>query len=262
MKNAVLLLLPCIVFFTGCSKKNSSDGTRSGGTKLHRVLTEGKLSLEYTYNAGGFVTRQTFYTIGNKKSSETVYSYDASNKLVKTESFIDVSSSSTAQQLAYSYTEYSYGTDARLNEERTFVNNGAQSELRSIITPAYDAAGRIVSRLQQLNNKPINLYTYEYNNQGNIIKQETYRYDSTTRILGFRTTYEHDDKNNPYINLSVMPFSVNRNNIIKSTTTNYNLTPGTPVVTTSETLIKKYNANHLPLEVVEHGTVHFTYEYR
>lgn len=261
MKITAILLL-CIFLFAGCSKdRNSADNT-SGGVKLYRVMSQGKLGQEYAYNTAGYVTRQTFYFSPDKKSSETIYLYDTGNRLIKTESFIDVSSSTSTQQLIHSYTEYKYGTDGKLSEERTYTKNGALSELRSVITPTYDADGRIVSRVQLVDSKPVNLYTYKYNARGNITEQESYKYDGNIRTLGFRMTYEHDNKNNPYINLGVLPFSVNRNNITRATTTNYNITPGNPVVTTSETIYKKYNSHQLPLEVVEHGTVTFTYEYR
>jgi hypothetical protein len=106
------------------------------------------------------------------------------------------------------------------------------------------------------------LYKYEYDQKGNIIAQESYRYEGTTQILGFRTTYEHDDKHNPYINLLVLPYSVNKNNITKHITTNHNLTPGTPVVTTALTVYKSYNSAGLPVEVFEEGAGTFVYEYK
>lgn len=229
---------------------------------MYRVLSDGKVIQEFDYNSDGMVTRQTFYGFADKKSSETIYLYNPNKKLVKTESFFDVSASMMTQQLTYGYSEYKYGNDGRLSEERTYSKNGSQSELRSVIVPTYDANGRAVNRFQSLDNKPFNLYKYEYDNKGNVIVQESYRYEGATPILGFRSIYEHDNKKNPYVGLIVIPFSVNRNNIIKHTTTNYNLTPGTPVVTTTQTVYKKYNANDLPVEVVEYGTSTFIYQYK
>jgi hypothetical protein len=150
-----------------------------------------------------------------------------------------------------------------VNQTKTYSKNGSLSELRSIIVPTYDAQGRVISILQSsVDNKPANLYKYEYDQKGNIVAQESYRYEGGTQILGFRTAYEHDDKNNPYINLLVLPFSVNKNNITKHITTNYNLTPGTPVVTTMLTVYKSYNPDGLPVEVFEEGAGTFIYEYK
>jgi hypothetical protein len=263
MKKAFQLLLPCLLIVTACTKDNASNRNNPGGTKLHRVLSGGKVSHEYVYNERGLVTRQTFYGIGDKKSVETTYQYDSDNKLARTESMHDLSSSTLSQLLEYGYTEFKYGTDGRLTEEKIYLKTGPQFEFKSKVNLSYDARGRIISRLlSSPDDKPFNLHNYEYNNSGNIIVEESYRYEGTTQILSFRRSYEHDNENNPYINLGVMPFSVNRNNITKLTMTNYEVTPGTPVITSSETIYKKYNARGLPVEVVEHGTVTFIYEYR
>jgi hypothetical protein len=227
------------------------------------VLSGGNISHEYVYNEKGLVTRQTFYGIGGKKAAETTYLYDSNNKLARTESMHDLSSSTMSQLMAYGYTEFRYGTDGRLLEEKIYLKTGPQFEFRSKVNLSYDAQGRTISRLLlSSDDKPFNLHKYEYNNRGNIIVEESYRYEGTTQKLSFRRSYEHDKENNPYINLGVMPFSVNRNNITKLTMTNYEVTPGTPVISTSETIYKKYNSRRLPVEVVEHGAVTFIYEYR
>ena len=257
MRKILRLLLTGIVLLPGCS-----TDTILGGTKLYRIMADGKLSHEYFYNASGKISKQTVYGFSDKKISETVYFY-SNDRLIKTESFSDVSSSSTAQLLVYSYTDFIYGGDGRLSEEIVYVKKGNQYEFASKTRPTYDATGRTIERQQlSIDNKPFNLYKYEYNGNGNILLMEMYGYDGTIPKLSFRTTYKHDDKKNPHLNLSVMPFSVNRNNIIESTATNYNLTPGIPVVTTNQTVIKRYNSDQLPVEVVEYGTSTFIYEYR
>jgi hypothetical protein len=257
MRKILLLLLPGIILLPRCS-----TDTLQGGAKLYRILADGKLSHEYFYNPTGKISKQTAYGFSGSKIFETVYFY-SNGRLIKTESFSDVSSSSMAQLLVYSYTDFIYGTDGRLSEEIVYVKKGNQYEFASKTRPTYDATGRIIERQQlSIDNTPFNLYKFEYNGNGNITVMETYGYDSTAPKLSFRTTYKHDDKKNPYLNLSVMPFSVNRNNIIESTATNYNLTPGTPVVTTNQTIIKRYNSDQFPVEVVEYGTSTFIYEYR
>jgi hypothetical protein len=258
MRKILILLLSCTVFLYGCSTNTISDGT-----KLYRILSDGKLRHEYFYNTSGMVSKQTIYGIADKKSSETVYIYDSNDRLIKTESYTDVSSSSVAQRLVYNYTDYTYGSNGRLSEETVYVKNGNNYEFASKTLPTYDAAGRVVELVQlSADNRPFNLYRYEYNGRGNVVTMDMYSYDGTTPRLGFHTTYKHDDKRNPYIGLSVMPFSVNPNNIIESTATNHNITPGIPVTTSNQTVIKKYNSHQLPVEIVEYGTVTFIYEYR
>lgn len=261
MKKSTRVLLAFLIILAGCRRDCLNSGN-STASKLYRVYTEGVLSQEYVYNTNGFLERQTFYVSPGKKSAETLYLYD-SNRLVRTETFVDISSSTTGQQLVYSFTEYKYGSDGKLTEERVYSKDGSQSVLRSIVVPGYQNDGKVTSHVQLApDNLPFSLSKYQYNKSGNIILQETYRYDAGLPVLGLRTVYEHDNKNNPYVNLSVVPFSVNKNNIIKSTTTNYNINPASPVTTTSTTLYKKYTADHFPLEVIEHGSVTYTYEYK
>ena len=264
MKSACICLFALMVLSFSCTKKaDEIDETNTAGLKLHRVLSEGRLVQEYEYNQDGMVIRQTFYGHGNNKSGETIYFYDANKKLVRTETFSDVSSSTAVQQLSYGYAEYDYDSDGRISRTRTFSKFGAAFEQTSIIVPTYDGQGRVISTLQSsVDNKPANLFKYEYDQRGNIISQESYRYEGSVLTLGFRTTYEHDDKSNPYLNLLVLPFSVNKNNITKHTTTNYNLTPGTPAVSTMETFYKRYNSAGLPVEVIEKGAGVFLYEYK
>lgn len=226
-------------------------------------MIEGKVSHDYEYNSKGMIVKQTMYGTPNKKTAEINYQYDANDRLLKTESYSDVSSSSIAQQLVYSYTEFIYGGNGILSEERTYLKNATAYEFVSKIVPTYDARGRTINRLQMtIDGKPANEYKFEYNAQGNIVVMEVYHYDGIIPKLNFRSTYEHDDKKNPYINLSVMPFSVNPNNIVKQTTANYNLTAGPPVMNTDQTVYKRYNSEGYPLEVVEYGTNTYIYEYR
>ena len=264
MKNACIFLFATSMLLFCCTKKTDNPAERdTNSLKLHKVLSGGKVVQEYDYNQDGLVTRQTFYGLGTNKTGETIYIYDSNKKLVKTETFSDVSSSIIAQHLVYGYAEHLYGPDERVRETRTFSKNGAAYELTSIIVPTYDAQGQVISTLQSsVDNKPANLYKYEYDQKGNIVSQELYGFEGSTPNLAFRTTYEHDDKNNPYVNLLVLPFSVNKNNITKHTTTNYNLTPGTPVVTSMKTTYKSYNSAGFPVEVFEEGAGTFVYEYK
>ena len=202
------------------------------------------------------------YGIHEKKIMEVVYFYDASEKLVKTESYSDVSSSALTQLLVYSYTDYKYDAGGMLIEEIYYTKKGNVYELTSKSVPTHDAMGRVISILHlSIDNKPFNLARYEYDSKGNVSVQETFHYDGTTPRPSSRSVYEHDTKRNPYVNLSVMPFSVNRNNIVKHTFTNYNSATGTPTVNVNQTVYKSYNNGGYPIEVLENGT-NFIYEYK
>ncbi|MBC7826302.1 MAG: hypothetical protein H7122_01045 [Chitinophagaceae bacterium] len=257
MKKVFFILFTGILFLLACSTSNLSDGT-----KLYRIMIGDKISHEFNYNEKGLISNQIIYGIPDKKMLEINYHYDSKDRLIKTDSYTDVSSSTISQQLVYGYTDFIYRADGTLIEEIAYTKKGNQYEFASKTLLSYNAAGRTLSRLQvSIDNQPFNLYKYEYNAAGNIIIMESYQYDGPTPKLGFRSVYEHDNKKNPYIDLSVIPFSVNSNNIVKATVTNYNITPGFPVVTTTHTVYKNYNSSQLPVEVVEYGTT-FTYLYK
>ena len=254
-------MLPLAVLFSSCST-NSVSTSVADGSKLYRITAEGKLSHDFEYNLNGTIAKQSMYGIQDKKIMEVVYFYDSSEKLVKTESYSDVSSSTLAQQLVYSYTDYKYDAGGRLLEEIVYTKKGSVYELTSKGVPTYDAMGRVISHLWlSIDNKPFNLARYEYDAKGNVNVQETFQYDGTTPKPSSRSVYEHDDKRNPYINLSVMPFTVNRNNIVKHTFTNYNSATSTPTVNINQTVYKSYNNDGYPIEVLENGT-NFIYEYK
>ena len=257
MKKSTLLLSALAVRFGACSRSGGSND----GSKLHRIMADGKLSHEFEYNLNGTIAKQAMYGIQASKFFEVTYFYDSSNRLVKTESYSDVSSSISAQQLVYHYTDYKYGAEGKLSEETAYTKKGNAYEFASKTILTYDAFGRVVSRLQvSIDNKPFNLFKYEYDENGNVVVQESYQYDLNAPRLGSRSTYQHDNKKNPYFNLSVMPFSVNRNNITRHVFTNYNVVPAATV--TTETIYKSYNAAGYPVEVIEYGTNNYIYEYK
>jgi hypothetical protein len=258
MKKSSLLLSAIVVLFGACSR---SGGVSNDGSKLYRIMSDGKLSHEYEYNLNGTIARQAMYGIQARKFAEVTYFYDASNKLVKTESYSDVSSSISAQQLVYHYSDYKYRADGKLSEETAYTKKGNTYEFASKTLFTYDGLGRVVSRLKvSMDDKPFNLFKYEYDGNGNVVVQESYQYDANSPRLGSKSTYEHDNKKNPYFNISVIPFSVNTNNITRHFFTNYNVTPTATV--TTETIYKSYNAAGYPVEVIEYGTNNYIYQYK
>ena len=247
------------LLFPGCSKDNLSSGA-----KLFRVYGGGQLQSEYLYNSNGLMATQTSYFAG-RKSGEVVCYYDANNKLVKKETTLDFSSSTTTPQWSYSYTEYNYSADGKISEEKNYLKQNNIYVLVSKRKPGYDANGKLTSStILSPTDVPFKLSKFEYNNKGNIVVQEEYQYNGTALELHFKYLYDdHDDKVNPYfgLNSGVPPFLINRNNILQTTLTNYIMTPGTPITTVNKTIYNSYNSSGLPLKFSENGA-EFTYEYR
>ena len=259
MKNKLFIIITAFYLLSGCSKNNGSNGE-----KISRVYSGGQLQGEFVYNNEGLLTGHVSYFAG-KKGSEVICHYDTDKKLIKKESAFDLSSSTTNPQWSYSYTEYIYAVDGRISEEKNYLKQSTTYVLVSKTRPGYDASGRLISRtILSPTDIPIQLSKYQYGSNGNIILQESYRYNGAVTELHFKYNYDdHDNKTNPYLNLAseVAPFSINRNNILQTTVTNYIVTPGTPVVTVNRSVYSSYNRSGLPTKVSENGT-EFIYEYR
>ena len=259
MNNKLFITVIAFFLFSSCSKDNGSNGE-----KISRIYGGGQLQGEFVYNNEGLLSGHVTYFAG-KKGSEVICHYDAGKKLIKKETANDVSSSTTNPQWSYSYAEYIYGTDGKITEEKNYLKQNTTYVLVSKSRPVYDANNRLISRtILSPTDVPIQLSKYQYGSDGNIILQESYRYNGSVPELHFKYSYDdYDNKKNPYVNLAseVPPFSINRNNILQTTVTNYIVTPGTPVVTINRSVYTSYNRNGLPTKVSENGT-EFIYEYR
>lgn len=259
MNNKLLIIVIAFFLFSSCSKNNGSNGE-----KIFRIYGGGQLQGEFVYNNEGLLSGHVTYFAG-KKGGEVICHYNAGKQLIKRETAVDLSSSTTNPQWSYSYTEYVYTADGKISEEKNYLKQNTAYVLVSKTKPGYDASGRLLSRtILSPADVPIQLSKYQYGSDGNIILQENFRYNGAVTELHFKYSYDdYDNKTNPYLNLAseVPPFSVNRNNILQTTVTNYIVTPGTPVVTISRSVYSSYNRNGLPTKVSENGT-EFIYEYK
>lgn len=107
--------------------------------------------------------------------------------------------------------------------------------------------------------------TYAYDGNGNVVLLEDFAINSSSNpVKSWQHTNQYDDKNNPYRTsyntLENIPYSVNRNNIISSTSINYTTDPqGT--INTSTTKYNKYNSAGYPTIMDEQGNI-FEFEYK
>jgi hypothetical protein len=250
-----------MVICSSCSKED----VLSQQPKLHRIYAEGQLQSEYIYNQNGLLIKHLSYGFASKKTGEDSLIYDGSGKLLKKETSVDLSSSLSGSVWSYSYTEYSYDASGKTTEERTYLLTNNVYQLASKSRLAYDANGRITSDTIFLpDDTPSYLLSYQYSTKGNVILQELHRYNFPIWERHFTYSYDdYDDKINPYQNMGwgAPPFSINQNNILQTTITNYVITPGTPVITVNKTVYKSYNSKGLPVKVFENGT-NFIYEYQ
>jgi hypothetical protein len=261
MKSRLLLIvLGAFFFFSNCSK----DKVGGSDLKLSKIYSNGQLQSVFSYNSTGQLTNSIMYGFQSRKMAESNFYYDGSGKLVKKEASFDMASGINPVW-SYSYTDYTYGLDGRISEEKNYIKQNNAWVLASKVKPTYDGNGRItISTLYLPNDVAVLFRKYQYNSKDNIVLQEEYRYNNSVAELQFKYNYDSfDDKLNPLINMgsAVPPFSVNKNNILKTTVTNYVATPGSPIVTSSTTVYNAYNNDGLPTKMTESGT-EFTFEYQ
>ncbi|SJZ49802.1 hypothetical protein [Sediminibacterium ginsengisoli] len=259
MRYLLSLTAVLAVFFSSCTK---DAGPVTGGDfkgKLARVKSGTDISSEYFYNTAGQLVHWISYVSTGVKSEDVTRTY-SNNKLVREDRLMNYSSSLTTPQYDTSYTIFSYNNNGLLQKTDTYNRNGHVSAASN----SYNAQGQLItSELTPGSNGGVGFYiraSYTYDANGNVQTEEYYNGSSaiTPVTITTRTTYEYDNKANPYQHTWVMPFGVNRNNITKKTVKNF-LLPGQPE-NVSLITYQGYNADGFPLQHTENGAV-FTYEY-
>jgi hypothetical protein len=260
MRFSWLAAVSLCTLLVSCSKDSANS---FGGAKLLRILVGSAVNSEFSYDAGGHLIKYTnYFQPGSAlRASESIRHYDDMGKLVKTENAINISSSTTHEQMDSSYAEFSYGPNNMISETRTFRRiNGINGPVRNVSKAIneYDSQNRLIAvTLYDTTNKAYAKSTYQYNAQDNIVMQELFQYNSSPQGPTTRYTYEYDSKSNPYKDIWVMPYGANRNNITKQVVTNL-ITPST---TTGITVFKSYGSNGYPTLVNENGA-DYVYEYK
>ncbi len=251
-----------ILLFSSCTKETVSIG----GPRLVRVKLAGQVEAEFTYDNAGRLTGYASYNANGIKRSEFSNTYDNNGRLLKQVNAINFSSSSTGVQMSSSYSEYSYGTDGKLAETRTYLVVAAGGQLASKSIPTYDAQGRTIAITvyDPVTNAATARRTYTYDAQGNIKVEEFFQY-SVGQGPYTHTEYEYDDKKNPFQGIWVPPYGINTNNIIKANTTSYYSPLGVfvpqGITGTNVTVFKSYTPSGYPEVVNDNGNDRL-YEYQ
>ena len=163
---------------------NNSNQTKIGNLirtydNLDRILTQTRdnLTVEYTYN-----DNEKTLQIKDPKGNITKEVYDKANRLQKV-----INSNHT--------TEYEYNVDGSLKAQKNPTNiikytYNTDKSLQSIVTEKND--GQVIDK-----------YTYTYDNNNNILKEnnKSYTYDSLNRLNtvtenGKKVTYTYDNSGN------------------------------------------------------------------
>ena len=255
MRYLLSLTVVLTVFFSSCTK---DPGPLPGGSskgKLARIIVGNDTTNEFFYNSGGQLVRWVSYIARGIKSSEVVRTY-SNNQVVREDRLINFSSSLTTPSYDTSYTLFSYNSNGLLRQS----DNHTKSGYVSVAANSYNAQNQLTETvITSPGGQFYSRVTYAYNAAGNVLTEELYNGSSAaSATISSRTTYEYDNKANPYLNIWTMPYGVNPNNITKRTVKNF-LQPGQPV-TVSVTTYQGYNADGFPLQQTDNGVV-FTYQY-
>lgn len=268
----IYILFVCILF-ASCQKEESPAHGEEfiSGPYLKAVKAvfngESIIQNEFEYHTDGRIKTAIVYKDNNKSivSNKRAYSYE-NNRISSIEIQTDFSSASTAVNYSYGKTAFEYNSEHLIIQSNHFVKKSNEYELTSFITYTYNEKKLPVKLSRYLAGGLLYGYsTYAYDGNGNVVLLEDFAINSSSNpVKSWQHTNQYDDKNNPYRTsyntLENIPYSVNRNNIISSTSINYTTDPqGT--INTSTTKYNKYNSAGYPTIMDEQGNI-FEFEYK
>lgn len=267
MKKLWIVILICMVAFS-CEKDHTPIIERNASGLLSRVLISGKPYQEYTYTNSGLIEEEKSW------GTYTKYTYNSSNQLVKSESYVDPSifSSSTyvieeaqkrkewanPKNVPRSVTNtYSYPKTGQFIERYVDRANGTQDYGKYEL----NEEGLVSKNIFYNEGRLAGYVDYLYDEQGNLIREKHYfiSSDGSTKLSN-ETEYEFDNKKNPYFPFNKLIFpgrNTNRNNITKATYTLYGDTPSVIEWLDISTHTYEYNDLDYPVKVDSETT----YEY-
>lgn len=251
MKKLFVVILGVWLF--GCSKDEKPVNNGSLG---HEQLTlvksgvNGNIILnENIYAPGGQIkTRIDYknYSLG-LISSKAELTYN-DGRLVQIETQMDFSSSASATQYVYSKAALEYNNNGLVVQRNNYLKVNGEFNLSSFTVFTYNDQ-RLPSRENRFtpDGTLYSYSTFEYDAAGNVTEQKDYHQGQpgASPVLTQMKRFEYDDKNNPYKviyqPIENIPFSVNANNIVKTTVVNYTINPQ-GISSTSATSYPSYNS--------------------
>ncbi len=223
------------------------------------------ITAQFTYNHYNLILEV------NSTSFYRKFYYDNSNKLIKEEVVISPDSFSSSMPAGMThefvdpyktgismYSIFEYNENSYLSRQLNYIPSNGQDELRSICSFEYDSNNRISKVLLQDGNSVVTQFsTYIYDKYGNVLEENSYSYLFIPAGTGpthlSKVTFEYDSYINPY---SVFKhtgrpgINSNPNNIIKTRTYNYALTPGIVDIQESTTAYQYNYETRYPVKVI------------
>lgn len=259
MKRIYLALLIGIIFLS-CEKSNDQIIERNNTGLLSKVLISGKPFQEYTYTSSGLIQEEKSW------GSYTKHTYNASDLLVKSESYDDPSIFSSSSQVIAEASKrkewanpqniplqvtntYTYTKAGVLNQRNVERANGTQC----IVKYELNKKGLISKETYYYEDKLSGYVDYSYDDRGNLTTRSHYFISTDGKSnLSNKTEYEYDNKLNPYFPFNKLLYpgrATNMNNITKETYTLYGELPLGIERVQVTTHTYEYNAKGFPVKV-------------
>jgi hypothetical protein len=227
-----------LVLLFSCTKDHFT-ASKNGFVK--KIKNGGYIIEQYTYNQANLISevngtlfyRKFYYNENNKLIKEEVSVspdiYSSSIPAGSTHKFVDPSKTGISM-----YSIYEYEKNGNLSRQLNYTPINGHYMFRSMRTYEFDE-NNMISKVFLHNSDSIitQFYTYQYDSNGNVTEENYLAYlfipEGTGPKLMSTTTFEYDSFLNPYsvFRQSSYPgIYTNRNNIIKTTTHNYEPSPG------------------------------------
>lgn len=265
----ISICLLAVSVFISCEKEPEVLSVKNDVLLLSKVMIADKPYTEYSYNTDNLVS------IEKGKYDFVENHYNESNQLISSDYYVDnsiLSNDAAVAEAALSRAElintanavkgltiaYEYNDQGQLiktSATRPSVNYAEYSEF------SYDANGRISRQTIHGEDKITGYNDYLYDDRGNLIKQVLY-YVSSTGVteVSTITTYEYDNKENPFRSISnVMKpgIATNKNNIIKETySIQFQMGEGGEQVQLTR---NAYQYNEMGYPTSKNGTIKYVY---
>jgi hypothetical protein len=267
----LVLIIIAISLSTSCSKEPVIEVPNDTIYAIRSVFGYGKTHEIYIYNARGKIAESQSFYFYNR------FIYDQEGRLVKRETAADPdmysSQSHEKSELMTSgnstisgFNIFDYEQDGKLKSIKNYFKKNGTFEYTSMNSFVFDGSNIVTWNLHNAGNVITQFYTYEYDNNGNVIKEKQYSYlfnSGKEPALIRETSFKYDNNNNPYKifrELGQPGLYSNTNNIIETNSTLFIDAPGIDKYTTSNTSYE-YNAKGFPLKVISENSIYeYTYD--
>jgi hypothetical protein len=254
MKKYTLIIIVVSLCLAMCQKEDSNENLCYSSTLISQINSGDQAVHGLTYNSNCLIYEST------QPFTYKRFSYNDKNLLEKVEvaySFSPFScvmipgqslESDPRKASVSEYSEFEYDELSRLIKKSYYFINSGNIQLTSWQT--YDYANEKIARVSTFNpqGRLTQYHDYIYDDKGNIIRDDQYSNNSVLKLT-YSTTYEFDNKNNPYhvfASEGNPGIYTNRNNIIKENSVSYN---GTAENLYERLNVYEYNSLDYPVRI-------------